>query len=284
MQLLHKVINRFKVKVWPKRSRDCATSMPLQLLQRENMMKKQAVGFRSRILTGSILAFIFMAAVITVTWVPMSIRSQQVIPQIENKIQALQVVSIVPEGTDYILSLKNISDKSINGYSLAMGSRSTLDADLTTVGRVIAPGESFKERIPASNLQLSSASAPLQPTITIMAVMFEDSTSDGNSSAIARHKARRAGAKGQLGNILPLIKATLNVPDSELPVALERLKERVASLSETPGNGLPPASKSGLQSAKQDVLMMLQDLQGGSNIRAVLSKIKENLERRISKL
>ncbi|HEV2915861.1 MAG TPA: hypothetical protein VGX92_21450 [Pyrinomonadaceae bacterium] len=247
-------------------------------------MENPTVRLNRQAFKRSALALIFMAAIGMAVWLPRSIRSQQSTPRVENKTQAVQVVSLVLEETNYILSLKNISDKSINGYSLGMGARSMVDAELTTVGRVIAPGATFQERIPASKLRPSSASGSLEPTITILAVLFEDSTGEGDAPTIARHKARRAGVKGQLGNILPLIKATLEQPDSELPAALKKLKQRVASLSETPGDGLPPASTSGLQSAKQDVLMMLENLQPSSDIRAELSEIKEQLEKRAGKL
>ncbi|HEX8136300.1 MAG TPA: hypothetical protein VF544_01795 [Pyrinomonadaceae bacterium] len=247
-------------------------------------MEKNRTPLGRRAFKGSALALILMAAVGTAIWTPRSIWSQQITPQVENRTQTLQVISIEPKGGDYLLSLKNGSDKSINGYSLAIGPRGILDADLTTVGRAIAPGASFTERIPAANLRSSSTGDSLQPTITIMAVLFEDSTSEGDSSAIDRHKARRAGAKGQLDTILPLIKATLDTPDSELPAALEKLKARVASLPEMPDHGRPPAFTSGLKGAKQDTLMMLQNLQAGPGIRAELIEIKEKLERRIGKL
>jgi hypothetical protein len=247
-------------------------------------MKKSGTGFENRLLKRVAVTSILLVLVGAVVWLPRSIRSQQIVPQVENKTHALLVVSLVPGRDDYILTLRNVSDKAVNGYSLAVGPRRTLDADLTTVGRVIAPGENFQERIPASNLQPSPASSSLQPKISIRAVIFEDSTGDGEASTIAKHNARRAGAKRQLNNILPLLKDTLDAPDSELAIALERLKAKVESLPETLADGVSQGAVAGLRSAKQDVLAMVQNLRTSSNIRADLSSIKEQIEKRIGRL
>lgn len=205
-------------------------------------------------------------------------------PQVINRTAGFQVESLTLKDGDYFLSLKNTYDKSINGYTLGTGRGAKLTVELTTGEFVIAPGDVAQARIAASNIRPPQGQ-DTQRQITILAVLFEDGTSDGDSQAIGEVTGRRKGAKVQLKRVLTLVEAILASPEADDRAALNKLKARITSLSEDPEGGMPPNTKSGLRNAKEDALMILQSLeQHGVSPQDGLSQLKGSIEKRISRL
>jgi hypothetical protein len=197
-------------------------------------------------------------------------------PQIDNKTLAFQVVNLTQQASEYVLSIKNISNKNVNGYSLASGGYSK-DSDLTIGDQVISPGEIAEVIIP------KDASDTGPQIIRILAVFFEDHTDEGEPSAVKRIKDRRLGKKLQLKRILPLIKAALDTADSNPAAALASLKTKVASLSEEPETVMSRDVRTGLRSAKQDLLTELEKI-NEANLREKLTLIQEQHKKRLTRL
>jgi hypothetical protein len=212
------------------------------------------------------------------------INAQESTPQVINKTTGFQVESLTMQDTDYILLLKNNYSKSINGYTLGTGLGSKLTVDLTTGNQVIGPGGVEDVHIPASNLRVPPGQNT-QRQITILAVVFEDATSDGNPQVVEEIKGRRNGAKIQFKRVLNLIGDFLASPEANDPAALNKLKTRITSLSEEPENNMPLNARSGLRGAKQDALTLLQDLEQRSvPLQEGLPQLKARIEKRISRL
>ena len=206
-------------------------------------------------------------------------------PEVRNKTQAFQVVSVEQIDGDYVLTLRNGSGKDLNGYAIGFGAPgSKVFVELTTSERVLAPGETAEERIPAANLR-AGADALRQPEITILAVIFEDRTSDGDPQTIAEIEQHRLGVKMQLKRVLPLIEALLNSSNSDTQAALDRLKAQISSLSERPGGDLPRRVGTGLRSVKEDLLMEIHLFeQAQMTPRQGLARVKEKAKRVMAKL
>lgn len=233
---------------------------------------------------GLFLMALVLAALVTTS---RAYRPPQGAPRIENKTQSFQVANLElnAAGNDYLVTLQNISNKNINGYSIGTGPGSTVEVELTTAERVISPGETTQERIPISHLRGSKIpDQPLNPII-IRAVLFDDGTSDGDYKAIAPMKQRRLGAKLQLQRVNAILESALSTPGKITPDNLNNIEAQISALSTEPSAGQPPMVQSGLKSAKEDVLSELESLkQKKSGLQEGLQQLKLRMNRRASSL
>ncbi|MDQ1592285.1 MAG: hypothetical protein QOG71_2912 [Pyrinomonadaceae bacterium] len=206
-------------------------------------------------------------------------------PQVINRTSGFQPSSLTEKDGDYIMLLKNNYNKNINGYIIGIGAGGKVSVDLTVGSRVIIPGHVAEERIPISNLRASSEGGTLHNSITILAVLFEDGTSEGIATAIAEIKERRAGAKIQLKRILSLIQDSLASPSATKMITLTQLKGQIASLSEEAEDTTSTHSKKGFRTAKEDALINLENLeQTDIGLQEGLIRLKSNIEKRITRL
>jgi hypothetical protein len=206
-------------------------------------------------------------------------------PQIINLTSGFHPSSLIEKDGKYILLLENKYSKNINGYIIGFGKSGKVTIDLTIGNRIINPGGVVEERIPISNLRPTSEEGAPRPGITILAVLFEDGTSEGAAPAIAEIKERRAGAKIQLKRILSLLQGSLASPGQTQLITLNQLKEQIASLPEGAQDALSLHAKKGFRSAKEDALMMLQNLeQSDTELPEGLTRLKGNIEKRIARL
>ena len=195
-------------------------------------------------------------------------------PHVANKTTSLEIINVTQQNALCVLTLRNISAKAINGYSIGRSNNSKLDVDLTIGEKTIAPGEEFKESIP-----LSASQRP--PVINVLAVLFTDGTGDGEAQVIAANQERRQGTKQQLTHILPLLRVSLT---SSAPTELSTLKKQVAALSEEEDN-VSPQLKNGKLRAKQDIISKLELMgQDSVNSRKELLDLIKDIEERISRL
>jgi hypothetical protein len=205
-------------------------------------------------------------------------------PRVLSETNSLQLVSLIQSEGTYTLKLKNVSNKDINGYTIGAGAGGKLAVDLTIGSRIISPGDIIEEHIPVTNLQSSSSGTSSPASITILAVFFEDGTSDGFPEAIAETKYRRQGTKIQLTRILAILEASSS-GGTDRSAFLRKLKEQVSSLPETSEDVQHPRIKAGLHSAKEDSLTKLELIeQSDVDIQTGILKLKEGIKKRIARL
>jgi hypothetical protein len=234
-------------------------------------------------ITASLICLLIVGVCAATAYKPHQLQRDK--PQVVNKTQLFQVVSLDfnAKGDAYLLTLINGYSKNINGYSLGIGS-ARLDVDLTRAERVIAPGETIRESIPASNLQSANANQTLNP-INILSVMFEDGGSDGDPDAITNVRQRRLGTKLQLQRITAILETALAAPGNITIQTLDDLKSQVSNLPVEPSTGQSPIVKSGLKSAKEDTLLEIESLKQNRNgLQEGLQKIKVKVGRRAGSL
>ncbi|MFN2453971.1 MAG: hypothetical protein ABR577_07085 [Pyrinomonadaceae bacterium] len=230
------------------------------------------------------ILFVFCLAVGVSAWSSAIRRHQDNIPKTLNRTQSFQIISVVRSGGDYLLSLKNTSNKSINGYSIAIGTKSKISNDLTIGNELILPNGIKEERISVSKIQQVSTETIVAPII-LLAAFFEDGTSEGDKQAIADTKGRRQGIKIQLNRILPLLEDAVISRNSNKHVALSKLIERISFLSEEEPGAQSPKVKTGLNHAKQDIVTELQMLdQDDSSFPEGLNRLIENSKKRVARL
>lgn len=248
-------------------------------------MSQTLTAFQKTFLTCALISVCCLTLLVSNSSATRGLNGQEDRPQITNRTSAFQPASLTEKDGDYILSLKNNYSKSINGYVIGIGARGKLTIDLTIGSRVIMPGDVAEERIPTSNLRASSQAGTAHPSITILAVLFEDGTSEGATPAIAEIKERRAGTKIQLKRILPLIQNLLSSPGSAKLSNLSQLKEQIASLPDAAEEAASLHGRQGFRGAKDEALMHLQNLgQSDTGLEEGLTRIKGVIEKRIARL
>jgi hypothetical protein len=154
--------------------------------------------------------------------------------------------------------MQNTSKKAITAYITAVCDVPESSTDYTIGDHLIEPGEI--ENITVSFQAVSSmcGSKTTQPTITILAVVFDDRTYAGEFLLAKSILDDRRGNKMQLKRINRLLAEALKWPDAGEPAAIERLKDEIAALPVDDSEA--PAVRGGLSDAKQRALYLLDEL------------------------
>jgi hypothetical protein len=211
-------------------------------------------------------------------------NASQHVPQVENKTQSLQVISITRGAEAYTLKLRNASNKDINGYSLGTSINSTITTDFTAGNKVFVPNEVIEANLPIPVFGDSSHTPTSLPVI-VLAVFFTNGLAEGVPSAIAETKERRLGVKIQIRRVRQLLQDLLVSKKVDTPEGIKDLRAKVAVLTEDPEAHLPPRVRSGLVSAKEDALMEIDEaIRTDGSYREKLNEINRKLERRLNKL
>lgn len=199
---------------------------------------------------------------------------------VNDKTQAFQVVNIsATEDGLLSIKLKNISSKNISGYKVSIGGNARITKDTTSADRVIAPGEIDELIVPINSRKPSG--------ITILAVVFTDGNIEGEPAAVSELRDWRLGLRLQLTRILPLLQSALDSTETDMPIALDKLKTQISYLQVEPSPALPLAIGGGLHDAKDEFIRKIEEIQlhrneGNLKLRERLTKLKDRIERRIS--
>ena len=240
-------------------------------------MKNMPV-LKSSIFIGTFLVVLYLGLVGGV-WPGNANSTQQSEIQVENRTQAFQVVNM-ERSADYLrVWLSNNYNKGINGYTIAVGTNLQITKDLTIANRVIEPGGTDEFRVSADNLNG-------QQNLRVLAVIFEDGTTDGDPSATQMISNRRLGLRSQLERILPLILRVLNSPNPVNASSLQQLRSQIASLPSRPDATLPAGSLGGLHDMKEELFSEIEEIRrrvearSDRSYRDELIRLRERLLRR----
>lgn len=200
----------------------------------------------------------------------------------KNKTSALEVerVEILPQGVKVIL--KNTSTKTIDGIQLSVnGGHVQIDflgADEESYQRVL-PGDVYE-------LFLSQHVIAQPLEIAVLAVTFDDHSSDGDSDLAQEILDTRRGFNRQIKRVRPLLETALNSPDADPIKVLDNLKSSVERLQIEDGTR-SRAMREGQNEARAEMLNEIQFLRqrqlatGSLPIRRALAKMKDRHEKRI---
>ncbi len=138
--------------------------------------------------------------------------------QVINKTKSLDVVKIERQLDLYIITLKNLSDKPINSYSVSYGQGGGISMDGTrNIGRSgFEPG--------ATQIIRFSSSEKTENAMSITFLMFDDGTFEGDEQTGLIYLARREGAKLQAPKALQMIEPAIKANNDELETVLEKLE------------------------------------------------------------
>lgn len=211
--------------------------------------------------------------------------------QIRNYTKAFKVVSTETIGEDFVISLKNVSEKAISAYTWSLGPSNhptdSHDADGAVSGQVISPGTVHKVEIPLIAFVHSAETAPShQPIFNFVAVLFDDHTSEGLPSGVQELKDWRTGERIQLRRIKRLLEEIAGTDDLSLPARLNDLGSRISELSEMPETDQSDSVGQGLLSAKRHAAVLLDHLKSEHGGMAELSgpSSRENARKVVTNL
>lgn len=208
---------------------------------------------------------------------------------INNKTQAFKIVSAVRDGEDIHLTFRNDYSQGINAFTLSGSASSGVQVDLSHNDNLIAPGATYQYRVAAASLEPSGSSEkPLN--LTVLDVVFEDGTGDGDAAAVADIQNRRLGERIALTRIVPLLAQALDSQDTQTTDGLEKLQERISIMCETLTKGQSGEVLGGILHGKGYVLAEIKQIE---EVRArgrfvnsgdELLKIQKHYERKLQRL
>lgn len=199
-----------------------------------------------------------------------------------SKTEALQVVSASAINRFARVSLKNVSNKNVNGIQLAINGGilqiEFLDAD-GAENQQIAPGAIYEEMFPFDGNE------PVE--VAILAVTFDDKTSDGKASLANEIFETRRGVKQQLVRFKPLLATAIRSFDADSLIIFDRLLKAANELPEGDSDD-SGAMKMGQIQAKHRIVQEINYVKekqrshpGLTTIRQSLSEIETRHARRI---
>lgn len=198
--------------------------------------------------------------------------SNQVEIRISSKTQALQVISKQNISDRFFnLSVKNSSDKPITAFVMSFGRNKVTEEFIHDEGKFISPGNVYTKTYPLPT-------GTPAPEFIIQAVVFDDGTGEGNINDIRAITETRLGQALQYKRFLSALKEVESTSEFQLPLAWNKLKERVSSLPDGKSEQLPVNVRYGLHNGKQDLIDEIKSLdltQVSSNeIRLIVEELK----------
>lgn len=160
-----------------------------------------------------------------------------------------------PEGV-LRLVLQNMYDKKITAFETSLGSTSSLvDTILSTHDDGIYPGATREQFFPIDiDPELE------EKGIAILAVTFEDGTSDGHPEFIKEIQDHRLGKRIQMSHVLSRLNQTLNLPDDEIPEGLTKVQSSMLSASDERYNALPLFARLAINDIAKEISLNIEDI------------------------
>lgn len=210
-------------------------------------------------------------------------RSQQTpikfVQHYQTKALEISNTEVIPGAVN--VTLKNVSRKSINGIQISSNRGSLridfLDAEEPERQRIL-PGATFDQTFPNP-----TSSEPIE--LDVLAVTFDDKSSEGDATSIQGIIDSRRGLKEELKRLRPLLEAALDSPDGDSIAVLDKLKSQIEQLPSESNDSV--WFRDGQRSARQQILYDVQFLKerqlqtGRVQIRNALRKLKNRHDKRI---
>jgi len=140
------------------------------------------------------------------------------VPTVKDNTGSFRLISLERIDHRFVMRVQNTSDKAITAYAKAVCDFPESSADYTLGDQSIKPGEVVTIDTPAKAVSDHCGSAKTQPTITILAVVFDDRTTAGEYQWAKGILDDRGGNRIQLKRINSLLRKAQKWPDAgELP-------------------------------------------------------------------
>ena len=211
-------------------------------------------------------------------------QDKQSQPSAKSRTSAIEItkIEIRNDIDSAIVTMKNVSNKSINGMKLSYD-KGSVQIDFLAAyepdRQRLLPGATYQEMFP-----LTDPSDPFE--VGVLAVTFDDKSSDGDAESVRGIVDARRGFAKEMKRLRPLLEAALDSPDGDSPVILDRLKSQFEGLSLEKSDGSADF-RQGQTEARQELLYDIQFLKerqsatGQVQIRRALAKAKARYDKRV---
>jgi hypothetical protein len=177
-------------------------------------------------------------------------------PPVKNLTMSLQVVKTewTKQG-DLLVILKNGYDKAITDYQVAVG-QTQIETQFTDglTSKALAPGATQEEVYPPQ------AGAEMG-NLTIVGVVFQDGTSDGDPQFAKEITEKHKGAEFVKTRALPMLRKALDSFDVNSPNTIGKLKSQIREIPDGRELGLSPDARAGNRHMVDYLLYRLNMLQ-----------------------
>ncbi|MEN3332634.1 MAG: hypothetical protein V7641_1999 [Blastocatellia bacterium] len=211
-----------------------------------------------------------------------SITTQNKTPRFQNKTRAFDVIQTSDlmqakaSNNSVKLLLRNGYDKNITAFALSVNGLITMMDFVYSEGedyRGIFPGTIYTHDLAFARPDNPNIAAQQNLDINILAVVFDDKSSDGDPNPITAILNARRESKAQLTSMVQLLNNALNSAKTTDNTVLDRLKSQILSL---PVN-------SQFSDEKEDALRWL-DRHNNLNPRQRIEHLKETCENLLVRL
>lgn len=169
--------------------------------------------------------------------------------KINTNTQSLQVVDLQQNGQEARLLLRNNSNKDIAVFKISAGSYGII---LDFTPDLFKAGTDYVRSltIPKTNNAVDE--------VSIVAILFDDQTGDGDPMVVRQMMERRTGEQLQLLTILPLIDRVLMAPKEQISESLDAAEKAAMELPDSLNRADSVHFKAGLHDAKERILSDLR--------------------------
>jgi len=181
------------------------------------------------------------------------------LPIVKNETKCLQFVSLEKIGPRFVTRMQNTCNRAITAYVMAVCDAPESATDYSIGPDSIEPGKIVEITTPLRAFSDKCTSQAAQPSLTMLAVVFDDRSTEGDYGWAKSILDDRRGHKIQLKRINRLLREAAQWSDRDTPAAIERLRNEISSLPVDEAE--PPAVRGGLSAAKQRVLFFLAELE-----------------------
>lgn len=209
---------------------------------------------------------------------------QSITPRVQNKTRSFELTQarrnrdIDVSGPE--LSLRNGYDKTITACAVSVNGLIALIDFVYSDSeghdqRAIAPGAVYTRWFSYGVRSVNRSGAAQEDfDINVLAVVFDDKSSDGDEKAVASILYDRMRSKRLLTRIVDLLNENLNSRRTIDDTVFDELISRISSLSSDPGDA----------SDKNDVLQWLGELNHGLSSSERIVRVKETCESLVARL
>lgn len=170
-------------------------------------------------------------------------------------VPSLAIADVEVQKYFIVLTLRNDSNRVITAFEL-YDSGAILRAEMISSDRVMAPG--------TTTTKLCGLPSPTSPEkgITVLAVVYEDGTSEGDAKFVKQIFDARAGTQAQLTRILPIFRDALATPKTmSLVQKQEAMKLKLEQLPEEEVEGQSLEFRVGLHDEKERAMNNFKELE-----------------------
>jgi hypothetical protein len=234
-------------------------------------------------------AFLAVDSISTKTSAVRTIQNPTI--QVATLAQNIEAVAVKENESGVQLSLRNGYDKPITAFVVSPGGSHFIITEFIGTDKLIAPGASYvQEYTLPTQVDKPNQTSIREHVITVLAVVFEDKTGEGNTNIIKGILDKRSAEKLQIDRILPLLTGLLRASEENVRGSLETARVRLGELPEKKEETDSSDVRSGLHNVKERALRQINELEelrkerGDAMFLSALRLMKEQYEQKRAKL